>query len=306
MTYTQGFHQVAERCWAWLEPDGGWGFANAGVITGRDEALLVDTLFDLHMAGRMLDQWGGRVPVSTIVNTHANGDHWYGNELVPGAEIVASDATAEEMATGGPEIMLALKSVPGRAGDFANHIFGAFDFTGITPTLPTRTFTGSVELDVGGTAVVLHELGPAHTAGDTLAFVPEQRTVFTGDLLFIGGTPITWAGPVSNWIRACEFMLDLDADVFVPGHGPVTDKHGVEEVRDYLAFVEREAGDRAARGMTPEEAIRDIDLGRFAGLGERGRLAQNVLAVYRELRPEQALPNILDMFTLMAELEGYS
>jgi cyclase len=307
-TYARGLEKVSERCWAWLEPDGGWGFSNAGVILGSGEALLVDTLFDLAMARRMLEGCAaltGGCPIRTVVNTHANGDHWYGNELVGDAAIVASAATAAEMATSGPDLLQALKGLPGLPGRFASQIFGAFDFTGITPTLPTRTFEDRLELDVGGTGVVLLELGPAHTEGDTIAFVPDERTVFTGDLLFIGGTPITWAGPVSNWVRACDVMLDLDADVFVPGHGPVTDKRGVEEVKDYLMFVDRVARERCAAGMGPEDAIRSIDLGRFAELGERGRLAQNVLAVYRELRPDLRLPSVLDMFAMMARLEGW-
>ena len=66
-------------------------------------------------------------------------------------------------------------------------------------------------------------LGPAHTAGDVLAWVPDDRTVFTGDLLFIGGTPIMWAGPVGNWLAACDRILEMDAENIVPGHGPMTD-----------------------------------------------------------------------------------
>ena len=58
--------------------------------------------------------------------------------------------------------------------------------------------------------------------------------LYAGDLLFIGGTPISWAGPVSNWIRACQYMLDRDAEYIVPGHGPVTDDDGVRGVMDYL------------------------------------------------------------------------
>ena len=59
-----------------------------------------------------------------------------------------------------------------------------------------------------------------------LVHVPEDRTIFTGDILFIGGTPIVWAGPLANWIAACDLMLGMDVDTVVPGHGPVTDKSG--------------------------------------------------------------------------------
>jgi cyclase len=124
-------------------------------------------------------------------------------------------------------------------------------------------------------------------------------------LLFIGGTPISWAGPISNWVRACEFMLGLDVDKIVPGHGPVTDKSGVQGVMDYLQFVEAAATERHEAGMSAEDAMRDIVLGRFAELDERGRLAQNVLAVYYELDPDLERVDTLEVFRRIADLEGW-
>lgn len=307
--YTRGLHQLASTCHAWLVPDGTWGWSNAGLITGDGESLLVDTLFDLAVTGEMLAGLApvtASHPITTVVNTHANGDHWFGNELVPGAEIIASAPTAAEMAANGPGLILGLLEQDGAVGRFARHIFAPFDFTGITPTAATRTFERELALDVGGTQVQVFNLGPAHTAGDSVVYVPSARTLYTGDLLFIGGTPISWAGPISNWIRACQFMLDLGADIIVPGHGPVTDAAGIQGVMDYLSFVEHEATERHARGMTPQEAMRDISLGRFKDLDERGRLAQNVLAVYYELDPALERVDTLEVFRRIADLEGWS
>lgn len=306
--YIKGLQQLTGRCHAWLVPDGTWGWSNAGLITGAAESLLVDTLFDLTMAREMLD--GLRPvtdehPIRTVVNTHANGDHWFGNELVRNADIVASRPTAEEMAANGPDLLLGLLGEPGAVGRFARHIFGPFDFTGITPTPATRTFDDELTLDVGGTEVRVLNFGPAHTAGDSVVFVPAERVLYAGDLLFIGGTPISWAGPISNWVAACDRMLALEPEVVVPGHGPVVDPGGIEQVRDYLTWVRAEAGERHARGMTAEEAMRDIDLGRFADLDERGRIAQNVLAVYYELDPTVERVDTREVFRRIAELEGF-
>ena len=145
-------------------------------------------------------------------------------------------------------MLAALNSAPGEVGDLFRSFFGEFEFDGIELRLPDRTFDGRLELDVGGRVVELIEVGPAHTRGDTLAYVPDAATIYTGDILFIGGTPIVWAGPLSNWIDACDLMLGMDVDTVVPGHGPVTDKAGVTTVRDYLAFVDREATERHAAG----------------------------------------------------------
>jgi glyoxylase-like metal-dependent hydrolase (beta-lactamase superfamily II) len=157
--------------------------------------------------------------------------------------------------------------------------------------------------------VELIEVGPAHTKGDTLVYVAEDRTIFTGDILFIGGTPIVWAGPLANWIKACDLILGLDVDTVVPGHGPVTDKAGVAEVRDYLVFVERAAAVRHAAGMSALEAALDIaselDASPFGRLGERGRIAVNVETAYRSLDPAYKAPNIVELFTRMASIEGW-
>ncbi|WP_020494683.1 MBL fold metallo-hydrolase [Sciscionella marina] len=307
--YTKGLHRLSEQCWVWLVPDGSWGWSNAGLVTGERESLLVDTLFDLGLTREMLDGLAAITaehPLSTVVNTHANGDHWFGNELVTGAEIITSAATAAEMPDNGPELLQGVLGQDGPIGRFGRHIMGQFDFESITPTYATRTFTEQLRLDIGGTTVELHCLGPAHTEGDSVVLVPGEGVLYAGDLLFIGGTPISWAGPVTNWIAACDRMLAMDADRIVPGHGPVTDKNGVREVRDYLEWVHTEAVERHRRGMSAEDAMRDISLGRFAELNERGRLAQNILAVYYELDPGMERVDTREVFRRIAELEGFS
>lgn len=313
--YTHGLHELADDCFAYLQPDGGWGWSNAGLIVGDGESMLVDTLFDLGLTARMLDSMAAvtaNAPVDTVVNTHANGDHCYGNAEVtrrrPGVEIVASTATAHEMDEVPPSMMAALNQAPGEVGELFRSFFGEFDFDGIELVPPTRTFDGRVDIAVGGRTVELIEVGPAHTAGDTIVHVPHARTVYTGDILFIGGTPIVWAGPLSNWVAACDLMLGLDVDTVVPGHGPLTDKAGIVAVRDYLALVDAEATARHEAGMDAFDAARDIGraLGldeRFGEWGEFGRIAVNVETVYRTLDPAHVTPDVVEQFRRMAELE---
>jgi glyoxylase-like metal-dependent hydrolase (beta-lactamase superfamily II) len=307
MGYTKGLHDLGDGCYAYLQPDGGWGWSNAGLIVGDGTSLLVDTLFDLKLTAEMLtamDSVTAAAPIATVVNTHANGDHCYGNELVGTAEIVASAAAAEEMGQVPPSLLADLTASPGEVGDLFRAVFGDFQFDGITLTLPTRIFEGRLELDVGGRPVELIEVGPAHTRGDVIVYSPHDKAVFTGDILFIGGTPIVWAGPLANWIAACDLMLGMDVETVVPGHGPVTDKAGVAQVRDYLTFVADAATARHDAGMSAWEAAQDIALGEFGGWGEFGRIAVNVEAVYRDLEPGYEPAGIVEQFRRMAELEG--
>ena len=225
-----------------------------------------------------------------MVNTHANGDHCYGNELVGGAEIIASTAAAEEMSEVPPALLAALNGAEGELGDLFRSFFGEFDFAPITLTLPTRTFNGRLDLEVGGRSVELVEVGPAHTKGDALVVVPGRRHVYTGDILFIGGTPIVWAGPLSNWVAACDLILGLDVQAVVPGHGPVTDSARRGRCPG-LPQLHRDRKQQPATrpgwtpGRRPGTSAGELAGTSFARLGEWGRISVNVEAVYRELDP---------------------
>lgn len=306
MSYTLGLHELGNGCHAYLQPDGGWGWSNAGLVVGDGASLLVDTLFDLKITQRMLDTMESitnGAPISTVVNTHANGDHCYGNQLVKHTEIIASAATAHEMSEVPPAMLAALNKAPGEVGELFRHFFGEFEFDDIESVLPTTTFSGSYSVSVGGTQVDLVEVGPAHTAGDTLVFVPSARTVYTGDILFIGGTPIVWAGPLDNWIKACDLICNSDVEHIVPGHGPLTDKAGVAAIGEYLSYVQTEATERFHGGMDAWDAARDIALNGFSQWGEFGRIAVNVDTVYRSLDGTHKSPDVVEQFKRMFQME---
>jgi glyoxylase-like metal-dependent hydrolase (beta-lactamase superfamily II) len=287
--YTKGLHEVGDGVFAYLQPDGSWGWSNAGLVVDGESSLLVDTLYDLKITAEMLAAMrratAAAQAIDMVVNTHANGDHCWGNQLVRDAEIIGSRRCAEEMAELPPSLLAGLMASPpeGPTGDLLRRMFGAFDFSDIELVPPTTIFDGELTLRVGGTEVRLIEVGPAHTRGDVIVHLPAQRVVFTGDILFNGGHPIVWAGPVANWMAACDRIVDLAPETVVPGHGPVCDTAAVASEREYFAFLQREVPPRAAAGMTALEAARDIDLGGYAGLGERERFVVNVAAVYRDL-----------------------
>jgi cyclase len=307
--YTRGLHNLGNSVYAYLQPDGSWGWSNAGLIVDGEASLLVDTLYDLKLTQEMLDTMRRSVPaaahIDQVVNTHANGDHCYGNQLVAGARIIASKRTAEEMPEMPPEHMaFVLKQAPqlGKLGAFYSRSFSAFDFDNITLTLPKQTFEGELTLSVGDKTVHLIEVGPAHTRGDTLVYIPGDKVIFTGDILFIGGHPIMWAGPTRNWLRACDRILELDVETIVPGHGPITDKRGVAELKGYLEYVYEEARKRFEAGMHVLDAARDIPLDRYAAWKDGERIAVNVATIYRELSGDETLNTRANVFALMAEL----
>ena len=239
------------------------------------------------------------------MNTHANGDHCYGNQLVTGATFIASKATAEELSEVAPGMMARMvenADALGDAGRFFAKIFGPFDFEGIEVPPPTETFEGELVRQVGDKQVHLIDVGPAHTRGDVLVHVPDDGVVFTGDILFIDGTPIMWEGPVGNWISACERIAEMNAATIVPGHGPITDAAGALAVRDYLIYVRDEARKRYDAGLTAADAVHDIALGDYASWGDAERIAVNVHTLYREFSGNPDRPSPVELFGLMAKI----
>jgi glyoxylase-like metal-dependent hydrolase (beta-lactamase superfamily II) len=307
--YSRGLQEVGDGLFAYLQPDGSWGWSNAGLVADGEQSLLIDTLFDLKLTEQMLSDMRRAVPaarrIDTLVNTHANGDHCYGNQLVGNARIVASERTSAEMAELPATAMAALvKQAPsmGELGEFFLRCFGAFDFDGIEMVLPDESFSGELTLRVGSREVRLIEVGPAHTQGDTLALLPADRVLFSGDILFNGAHPIAWAGPVSNWIAACERILAMDLEVIVPGHGPLADQGSVSELKAYFEYLYEQARIRHAQGMTSLEAARSMSLDRWADWGEAERLAVNLATIYSELSEETEPLNPLEAFEQMAAL----
>ena len=296
MAPARGALEVGEGLWAYLQPDGGWGWSNAGLVTDGDASLLVDTLFDLVLTQRMLDELRAVSPaaatIGTVVNTHANGDHCYGNQLVAGADIVASTASAREMDEVPPATLAGLMRAAdglGEAGAFLRDIFGSF------------TFDDHLDLRVGDRPVRLLELGPAHTSGDVVVHVPDAGVLFTGDLVFHGNHPVVWAGPIDHWIEACDRMLGLGATTVVPGHGPLSDRACIDDQRGYLEWLVAEGTPRLEGGLTPLDAARDLAGGPYDGWGESERLVVNLTALARDLGQEPAA-DVLTLFGGMARL----
>jgi 2-keto-4-pentenoate hydratase/2-oxohepta-3-ene-1,7-dioic acid hydratase in catechol pathway/glyoxylase-like metal-dependent hydrolase (beta-lactamase superfamily II) len=306
--YTRGLHEVAHGIWAWTLPDGGYGWSNAGLVVGQGASLLVDTLFDLALTREMLTAIKpitDGAPITDALITHSNGDHTHGNQLLDASvRIIAAEGTADEIAHGMAPEMLAMAQTANLgpiATPYARDRFGHFDFSGIKLRNASQTFDDDLTIEVGGRQINLLNLGPAHTAADSVVHVPDAGVLFGGDLLFIGCTPIVWAGPIANWVTACDTMIALDAPTVVPGHGPVTDPDGIRAVRGYLAHVAEQAEASYRKGLSWTEAADTIDLGEYATWLDAERVVVNVYQRYRELDPDTPQLEVLALLVMQAD-----
>jgi 2-keto-4-pentenoate hydratase/2-oxohepta-3-ene-1,7-dioic acid hydratase in catechol pathway/glyoxylase-like metal-dependent hydrolase (beta-lactamase superfamily II) len=306
--YTRGLHEVADRVWAWTLPDGGYGWSNAGLIAGDGASLLVDTLFDLALTREMLGAMQPitvSAPITDALITHSNGDHTHGNQLLdPSVRIIAAHGTVDEIAHGMAPEMLAMAQTANLgpvATPYTRDRFGHFDFSGIKVRNADQTFEHNLAVEVGGRRIDVLNLGPAHTAADSVVHVPDVGVLFGGDLLFIGCTPIVWAGPIANWVAACDAMIALDAPTVIPGHGPVTDPDGIRSVRGYLVHVAEQADAAYRKGLSWAEAADTIDLGEYATWLDAERVVVNVYQRYRELDSQTPQLEVMALLVMQAE-----
>ena len=311
--YREGVHDLGGGMFAFLQDcnkGSAWGWSNSGLITDHEESLLIDTLRDEKLTLAMLNAYREATGLSakeigTLVNTHRDADHTYGNGLMRHAQILASEACARQMRDRPPSAIKALLAnrPQGVVGDFIFRLFGPpFEFDSIEPAMPTETFTGRRDLKVGDKDVHLIEVGPAHTEGDVLVHVPANRIVYTGDIVFLTNTPVIWSGPHENWLAALDQVLAMDIDTVVPGHGPVTDKAGVAKVKDYIHLVETQSRLRYEAGLSVEEAIQDIALGEFEEWGGAERIVPNVLYFYRRFGGDNRRDDLGEAMSMMAPL----
>lgn len=301
--------EVGSACWAWIQPRGNWGESNAGLVVGEGASLLVDTLWDPRLTRRMLAALAphtAAAPIALAFNTHSDGDHWWGNaELPAGCEILASAPTLAAMREEAPPKRLdgmarmsrVTGRLPGRLGRMGRYVgamLSPFAFDEVELRFPDRSFAGESEEVVGGRRVVMADYGAAHTGSDCVVHVPDAGVVYTADLLFVGVTPAMWHGPAGNWIAALERLLALDAETFVPGHGPVCGRDEIERQHAYwtwlAAAVERHHA--AGRG-TLETGRRLIREPEFAAYGDwvcPERMQISVCVIHRHLSGKGVMP----------------
>jgi cyclase len=117
-----------------------------------------------------------------------------------------------------------------------------------------------------------------------VAWIPEQRVLFSGDLIFNGGTPFVLMGSVSGSLEALAAVVELEPEIIVPGHGAPGGIEMVNACGSYLRWLQQSAGEAFVVGLSPLEAARELDLGDFAALGDTERLAGNLHRAFAECR----------------------
>lgn len=266
--------EVSDGVYAYIQMDGSWGLNNAGFVTGNDGVTAIDTCFTERRARAFRDaiRSVSGLPVRTLINTHHHGDHTHGNfvfrreAMIIGHELCRNAIIETGMDT--------------------KALFPGVDWGEIELAPPFVTFDERMTLYVDDLRIELIYAGPAHTTNDVIAWLPERRLLFSGDLIFNGGTPFALMGSVAGWLEALEQLQSLGAERIVPGHGEVCGAEVIDGQAAYLRFIQDVARKGHKAGVSPLEAARDTDLGAFAELLDAERLVGNLYRAYSELRGE--------------------
>jgi cyclase len=216
-------------------------------------------------------------PFDRVVITHEHPDHIAGlTQFPPGVEIVAQEETKAQMVKMGQPATppyWATNPAWGRPGD-VNRVI-----------LPTATFRERMTFHYGDTEVDVVWPGRAHTSGDAIVLLPQEKIAFLGDIAFFDVTPLNGSGYVADWIRVCDHLLaDPNIRTIVPGHGPVGGKAELAETKGYLELLLREGRKAYDRGVSAGRAAAEIDLGKYAAWSDPERIAPNMARLYSEFR----------------------
>ncbi len=272
-----GLIEVAPNVFGYVQAGGVTGVSNGGLIVGDESAVAVDALMVPSMTRRYLRaiRRSTKKPISHLVNTHHHIDHIGGNQFFPRSQIVAHVNCREEMIRFGIPVERLKALIP----DYAE------EYDDLRLVLPDTVYAGQMTLYQGDRVIELLYMGPAHTPGDTMLYLPKEKVLFAGDVAFHYVVPGPFDCHVSGWISVADRAADLDAEVIVPGHGPIGTKKEMREMRDYLALVRREARKSYQAGEPPDEAARKLKMGGYyTQWANPERLPMIVQRLYMELQ----------------------
>ena len=222
--------------------------SNAGFIISPAGVVVIDALGTPALAERLVELIRQKtpLPITHVIVTHYHADHVYGLQVFSklGASIWAHRAANEYLHSDNARLrLIASRS---ELAPWVN------DETELTPA--TRWLDGPAELNLGGLRILIQPLGPSHTPEDLAVYLPDEKLLFAGDLVFRNRIPFVGQANSRRWIAALDELLALKPGVIVPGHGAVS-RQGAQDMqltRDYLVYLRKAMGE-AAKNLEPFE-----------------------------------------------------
>jgi glyoxylase-like metal-dependent hydrolase (beta-lactamase superfamily II) len=223
--------------------------ATFGFVVTSDGVVLIDPGGSYRGAGEIADviRQVTEQPVNLVINTGGQDHRWLGNGYFKqrGARLIASERAVADQRQRTQDQFIRLSNLVGEAG-----------IAGTEAVYAGQSFSDSLEFDLGGTRFEIRHSGQAHTPGDSYVWLPRQKVMFSGDIVYV--ERMLGVGSQSDsksWIEAFEAMAAYRPEYLVPGHGkPTTLEHASKDTLGYLLFL-RQA---VAEFMDDDGDISDI------------------------------------------------
>jgi glyoxylase-like metal-dependent hydrolase (beta-lactamase superfamily II) len=264
------------------------------LVVGTNESLVVDTLYDVNHALEFLEAIRPvttQAPVQHVFNTHSDGDHIFGNQVFPiDAQVIATNAAAAEMTQEQADLTASAfddSLRPESPLHALAELARPFDFHSIRVRPPDATFSGEHAIQLTNLDIELYELGPAHTVGDAIAYLPEKEVLFAGDLLTRDIVKVVWSGSLTNWISALRTIRGLAPQVVIPGHGPLLVGPEIDDAIQrgiaFWSYLHESAQALYSKGVPPDEAVGRINIDDYPDAALT--LPTIIAAAYHDLDP---------------------
>lgn len=255
--------------------------SNLGFVVGADGVLVINAGPSTRVA-RALHAAIQKItpkPIRWVVNLNSQSHNWLGNEYFKqrGVTILAQTSASKLMQELGAG---QLQAAQGVLKDKA---------AGTALAYPSETIDTQRTLQLGKTKIELLHFGSAHTAGDIIVWLPQQKILFAGDLVFtqrmLAVLPL---GNSGGWVKAFDQALALKPLIIVPGHGKLTDiKTATHDTRDYLMTLRNGAQAVLAKNGSLQDAVAKTDQSKFTYLLNFELLAKrNMNQVFTEMERE--------------------
>lgn len=251
-----GLTKIADGVYAYVDeknptPARSFG-ANAGIIIGRDGIVVVDTLISSKEAQRFIGDIKAVSdrPIKYVVNTHYHLDHALGNaDFIKLGATVISHVNCKKNIRANETTLLQRAKTYGLTDEMME---------GTKVAAPSLTFDNRMEIDLGDRTVELIYAGASHTDGSIVVYIPGTKTLFVGDILFTGFHPNMRDGDIPSWINVLGYISTMDVSAVIPGHGPLSTKKDINEMKDYLMTFDRIGRELAAQGKDAKDIAAEI------------------------------------------------
>jgi len=240
----QKLTEITENVYAYVDTknsskDSSFG-ANAGIIIGKDGIVVVDALISSKAAKRFLRDIRAisRRPIKYVINTHSHLDHTFGNyEFAKrGAVIIAQENAKKSMEKNSEETL----------NTIGGYGLTPYDMKGTKIAYPVLTYGDKMEIDLGDQKVELIHARYSHTDGDTIVYLPGKKLLFAGDILFTNYHPYLGEGNIEEWAKELDDIKAMDVEKIIPGHGPLSTKKDLDDMKAYILKFDQKAKELAA------------------------------------------------------------